>query len=359
MLGYVELLKEDLSQNPAALENANEIHVATRRASDLVRQILAFSRQQEQHPQVIHLDSVVKESVKFLRASLPAGIKIESKTEAHPMVALADPTQIYQVILNLATNAFHSMHGQNGCLTINLDSFMPEETFLQTHPDFKKVKYVRLTVADTGHGMDAATVQRIYEPFFTTKPVGQGTGLGLAVVHGILQAHHGKITVVSQVDIGTTFCVYLPAQENAVLPPDEASGKITIGSGQKILVVDDEVTLIVAYQRMLKRLNYQAVTCTHPHEAIKLFNSSPNAFDLVITDLAMPDMNGMEVMRQIRKIRPKLPVIIATGYKPATGESSRPENQPDGYVQKPFAILTLAEMLHKLLQRERVEITVA
>jgi PAS domain S-box-containing protein len=204
MFGYAYLLEQDVAENPAARESLAEILRAADRAKDLVQQILTFSRQREQKRQVLTLGIIVKEVMKFLRASLPSNIKIEVNLAANVPSVLADPAQVHQVVMNLATNAFHAMEGLNGQLTVSLDLFEPEAEFIRAHPEFHPLAYGRLIFADTGHGMDARTLERIYEPFFTTKPLGKGTGLGLAVVHGIMRSHEGVIMVKSTVGQGTT-----------------------------------------------------------------------------------------------------------------------------------------------------------
>ena len=216
--GYAYLLQQDAHGNREAEDSVGELLKAADRAKDLVRQILTFSRQHEQKPQVIQLETVVKEAIKFLRASLPAQIRIDLNLATDVPAVLADPTQIYQVTINLATNALHAMEGRSGQLTVGLAAFLPDDEFIQMHPDFRIARYARLTVADTGHGMDAKTLERIFEPFFTTKPVGKGTGLGLAVVHGIVQSHGGVITVESTVGQGTTFQLYFPSQASGEVP---------------------------------------------------------------------------------------------------------------------------------------------
>lgn len=199
------MLQHEMEQNGSVLEKVREILKAADHAKDLVQQILTFSRQHEQQRQVIRLDSVIKEATKFLRASLPANLQIDLNLAADAPAVLADPTQIYQVTLSLATNALHAMEGRPGRLTVKLEAFTPDAPFLATHAKFQPIRYARLSMADTGQGMAAKTLERIFEPFFTTKPVGKGTGLGLAVVHGIIQSHDGLITVASQVGEGTTF----------------------------------------------------------------------------------------------------------------------------------------------------------
>ena len=251
----------------------------------------------------------MKEAIKFLRASMPAQTKIEMNLSPDAPVVLADPTQIYQVTINLAANAVHAMEGRPGELTVSLEPFQPDRKFILSHPEFKPVPYARLTVADTGHGMDAKTLQRIFEPFFTTKPVGKGTGLGLAVVHGIVQSHHGVITVDSQVGQGTTFRLYFPGRTKNVSVTAAPENQVPEGRGQRILLVDDEPSLTLALQRLLVRLNYRVTTSNNAREAIGWCQKDSAQFDLVITDLSMPEINGLEVARQLRVLRPDLPIV--------------------------------------------------
>ena len=324
---------------------------AANRAKDLVQQILTFSRQREQKRQVIRLDIVVKEATKFLRASLPAQIKIEMDLAADAPAVLADPTQIYQVTMNLATNALHAMDGRSGQLTVKLDSFLPDEEFIRAHPEFRPVPYARLTVADTGHGMDAKTLERIFEPFFTTKPVGKGTGLGLAVVHGLVQAHDGTITVESQPGLGTTFCLYFPAKMEDAPAGDAAAAKLPGGRGQKILLVDDEPALTATFQRLLARLNYQVTSRNSAREAIALFRENPAHFDLVITDLTMPEMNGLELTRQLRALRPDLPVLLASGFSAELNRENLHAAGVADLLEKPISMTALADVLQRTLAK--------
>jgi len=349
MFGFGHLLQQDTEGNSAAQEDIAEILKAANRAKELVQQILTFSRQHEQKREVIRLDTIVKEAAKFLRASLPAHIKIEMNLAANAPAVLADPTQIYQVAINLATNALHAMEGRPGQLTINLDAFLPDESFIRSHPEFKPGPCTRLTVADTGHGMDATTLERIFEPFFTTKPVGKGTGLGLSVVHGIVQSHEGIIAIESQPGRGTTFCLYFPAQTTAAVLTDAAAGKIPHGHGQNILVVDDEPALTVVLKRLLERLNYQVTTSNSAQAAIGLFRENPRRFDLVITDLTMPDINGLELALQLHALQPEVPVLLASGFSSAlTSENLREAGIREQLV-KPLSLTALAEALQRTL----------
>jgi len=351
MFGYGYLLQQDTEGNPGAQESIAEILKATSRAKDLVQQILTFSRQRESSRQVIRLDTVVKEAMKFLRASLPTNIRIDLNLAPDAPAVLADPTQIYQVTINLATNALHAMEGRAGRLALGLAAFQPDAEFLQTHPEFHAVAYARLTVTDNGHGMDAKTLARIFEPFFTTKPVGKGTGLGLAVVHGIIQSHQGAITVESQPGEGTTFCLYFPAQAQDAVATESVSSQLPQGNGQKILLVDDEPALTSMFQRVLVRLNYQVVTCNHPREAVRLFRQNPAQFALVITDLTMPEINGLELARQFRALRPDLPIILASGYSAELNPENLLEAGIRERVDKPVSLAALAEVVHRVLAK--------
>jgi len=347
--GYGYLLQQDTEGNAAAQENLAEIMKAASRAKDLVQQILTFSRQREQKRLVIPLDNVVKEATKFLRASLPAQIRIDVQIAVDAPTVLADATQIYQVTMNLATNALHAMEGRPGKLNVSLSAFRPTAAFIQANPEIQAVEYALLTVADTGQGMDAKTLARIYDPFFTTKPVGKGTGLGLAVVHGIVRSHDGVIMVESEVDRGTTFRLFFPAQMNSAALADANTGPAVCGHGQNILLVDDELALTAPLQKLLCRLNYQVVTSNSAREAVRLVQANPSQFDLVITDLTMPEMNGLEVARQIRVIRPDLPVVLTSGLSSSVSAESLREAGVRELLEKPVSLTALAGVVQRTL----------
>jgi len=350
MVGFGYLLQQDTADNPEAQENVAEILQATNRAKDLVRQILTFSRQREQRPEVIKLEIVVKEALKLLRASLPAHIKIEMRLAPDAPAVLADPTQVYQVAMNLATNALHAMEDRPGRLAVSLDPVLPDAELRRAHPELKPVPYARLTVADTGHGMDAQIMERIFDPFFTTKPVGKGTGLGLSVVHGIIKSHDGVITVESQVGVGTTFRVYFPAQTQDLALTETVKSQVSQGRGQKILFLDDEPALTAVSQKQLLRLNYQVTISNSAPEALRWFRENPAQFDLVITDLTMPDMNGVEVARLIHALRPELPIILASGYATSVNAETLREAGILELIEKPVSWTALAAVVHRVLK---------
>ncbi len=351
MFGYCYLLKQDCAGNVSAQENVGEILQAASRAKDLVQQILTFSRQREQPRAVIRLDTVVKEAAKFLRASLPAELKIELNLAEDAPAVLADPTQIYQVAINLATNALHAMEGRPGRLIIQLDSFVPDEPFLKGHPALQPIPYARLTVTDTGRGMDPQTLEHIFEPFFTTKPVGQGTGLGLTVVLGIVQSHEGVIIVVSQPGQGSAFSLFFPARTPDATLTLSAAPPLARGQGQKILFVDDEPVLTAMYQRLLSQLNYQVTISNSAHEALRWCGENPARFDLVITDLTMPDLNGLELARRLHALRPGLPLILTSGSSGPPDEESRHAAGIGKLIEKPITLPVLAEAVFRALAK--------
>ena len=349
MFGYCYLLRHDVDGNFEAMDKVEEILSSAMRAKDLVQQILTFSRKSEQKRQIIQLNAVINEVTKFLRASLPANIKINLDLAADSPTVLADPTQIYQVTMNLATNALHAMEGKNGELSIRLQPFEPDENLIASRPEFQQGRYTRLTVADTGHGMDGKTLERIFEPFFTTKPAGQGTGLGLSVVHGVVKAHDGIITVNSAPGEGTTFRLYFPERTQMEMPIEEPLAKAATGQGERILLVDDEVPLTSVFRMLLKLLNYQATVHTDAREALKEFNKDPQRFDLVITDYTMPEMNGIELARQIRNLRPDLPVILLTGVGSSLNKRQIAEAGICEMMEKPVSMTVLADTLQRNL----------
>ena len=349
VFGYSNLLLNNPTLNVDGREMVDEILIAAERAKDLVQQILTFSRQREQKRQILRLEPVVKEATKFLRSSLPVDIQAELNLSPDAPPVLADPTQIYQVVLNLATNAFHAMEGKPGRLTIGLDTFTPDENLIAANPKFRRLTYARLTIADTGQGMDRQTLERIFEPFFTTKPVGKGTGLGLAVVHGIIQSHDAVITVESKPGEGTTFSLYFPSQKPETTGVGPAISVLPVGRGQKILLVDDETALTTMLERMLKVLKYQPTVFNHPHEALEHFRKEPDYFDLVITDLAMPGLNGHELARQIHALRPNVPVVLFSGFAPELSRENLSTAGIREIVGKPISLPEMARTLHRTL----------
>jgi PAS domain S-box-containing protein len=326
ILGNAELARADLSVNSLALLGLEEINKAGLRARDLVQQILSFSRRQSTQRKLVAPASIVEESVRLLRATMPAYLNIEVHCERTVPAILADTTQLQQVLINLATNAMQAMRGRPGRIVIRLDTVTLDAAAAQTHPVLHTLHekhpgpMVRLLVSDDGPGMDAATRARIFEPFFTTKAVGEGTGLGLAVVHGIVRGHEGAIVVDSEVGKGATFTIYLPAAGAAadgLVPgrPGVATHALPdCSGGQHILYVDDEKALVSVVKRALERNRIRVSAHTDPHLALAALEFDPAAFDLVVTDYSMPGMSGLELARKIRALRADLPVVVVSGF---------------------------------------------
>ena len=290
-------------------DNLKEALSAGHRAKDLVKQILAFSRQGEQEHHSFSVSLIVKEVLKLLRASLPSTIAIEQSLEAESDTVFADPTQIHQVLMNLCTNAAHAMRKKGGVLTISLEDVRIESDDKDLLPDLTPGHHIRLTVADTGHGIDPNTIERIFEPYFTTKKTGEGTGLGLSVVHGIVKSYKGAIAVDSELNKGTTFKILLPTIDREEIKETEIVPEIPRGT-ERILYVDDEKAIVDTIQQMLELLGYSIAAHTSSIDAMETFRANPQAFDLVITDQTMPNMTGDELTIKLLQIRADIPIIL-------------------------------------------------
>ena len=349
IIGNTYLIKLDVADRPAVLENLENISNATKRATDLVNQILTFSRQGKQEREPIALNHVVLEALKLLRSSVPATIRIKTELTETPTV-LANATAIHQIIMNLGTNAWHSMRDQTGVLKVQLNVLEVDEDFVKTRPDLHPGRYVQLSVSDTGCGMDHTMLEHIFEPFFTTKNVGEGTGLGLAVVHGIMKSHDGGISVYSQPGEGTTFHLYFPVIESEAVAGKIEATPIPHGNGEHILFVDDEEALARLGKKMLERLGYVVTMECSPLEAIAAVRDRAEPFDLVITDLTMPGMDGTKLGRQLLELQPRLPIIIMTGYSGVmTAEKARELGFRE-LLSKPCTARALGEAVHRVLQ---------
>jgi CheY-like chemotaxis protein/two-component sensor histidine kinase len=281
----------------------------------MVKQILAFSRQSDEKLQPLRISTIVKEVLKLLRSTIPSSIKISQDIHADADTVLADPTHVHQILMNLCTNAAHALKKTKGELKVSLvpTEIKPQDSLIILHGLIPGM-YLKLTVSDTGTGIPPEIIDRIFDPFFTTKRPGEGSGMGLSVVHGIVNACHGAITVESKVGKGTDFHVYLPLlKETEEKPAVEVAANIT-GGKERILFVDDEEALVQLGKEMLTDLGYDVIERTNSLEALELFKSRPDWFDLVITDMTMPKMTGIELARELTLIRPAMPIIICTGF---------------------------------------------
>ena len=312
--GYTELAEMKLTDNPGVRDHLGSVLQAVKRAADLVRQILTFSQEQPLARRLIPLQPIVTECVKLLRATLPASIELDLEVAEDAPTVLADETQVLQVLMNLGTNAWQALGDRPGRVCVKVENCLVDEAHPSTERRLRPGRYARVSVSDTGGGMAPETLRRIFEPFFTTKAPGKGTGLGLAVAHGIMDSHEGVITVHSQLGEGTVFHLYFPAHitETAPVPPAAMTGPR--GHGERVLLVDDEKLVIELLRMALTELGYVVEAVTQPAAALDLLRAAPSRFALVITDQVMPGMTGLQLAAEIRQIRPDQPIILMTGY---------------------------------------------
>jgi signal transduction histidine kinase len=352
ILGYTELALDDIRQDSAVWRYLQEVHKAGQRAKTLVQQILTFSRRTEQARKPVPLALLVEEALALLRPSLPSTIEIRQRlTDAGTV--LADATQIHQVLLNLCSNAAYAMRETGGVLEIGLELAQVDDRVRTQHPELLAGSYICLTVTDTGHGIQPEIAERIFEPFFTTKAPGEGTGMGLALVHGIVASHGGAVTVASSVGQGTTVTVYLPHID--VSADGKTAHQETLPTGaERVLFVDDEVVLTDLGQAMLMRLGYDVVVCTSSLEALEVFRLAPQRFDLVITDQTMPQMTGARLAQELRRLRPDIPIILCTGFSQDIDAERTRELGIDMVLMKPFTAQNLAQSIQHVMAPRRL-----
>ncbi len=352
ILGYAEMAKRSLpEQAGSARADIQEVLRAGLRARDLVKQILAFSRKSGEERSPISPRPIVTEALKFLRASIPASIEIREDIDPDCGAILADPTNIHQIVVNLCTNAFHAMEAAGGVLTVVMKNVELDEGELAGEADLLPGQYVLLSVRDTGPGMTPEILSRIFDPYFTTKGVGKGSGMGLSVVHGIVKNYGGMVQVDSVLGSGTVFRVYLPRIGKGATAAESVQER-TLPSGQeRILYVDDETSIAEMGKAMLSGLGYRVTARTNPLEALAEFRCRPDDFDLLITDQTMPKMSGVQLVQEVRKLRPGLPVVLCTGYSPEIGEESAAAQGISHFLMKPLTMRVLAETVQKALRR--------
>jgi CheY-like chemotaxis protein/anti-sigma regulatory factor (Ser/Thr protein kinase) len=340
---------DDIPEDSQARKNLEEILKATHRAKELVQQILTFSRQGGQERKPLKIQFLIKEALKLLRATIPSSIEIESKVDENCGPIKGDPTQIHQVIMNLCTNAYHAMQASGGKLEVALKEIdISYETSLE-RVGMKIGPHLELTVKDSGHGMEPEVLERIFEPYYTTKEQGKGTGLGLSVIHGIVKNHGGDISVSSQPGKGTQFTVYLPVIDEIDEETEAvASAGATRGS-ERILLIDDEKQIIDMEQQILERLGYKVTPKTDSEEALEEFAALPDRFDLVITDMTMPKMTGDQLARKLMEIKPGIPVILCTGFNESITEEKALAMGIDKFIMKPIVKDELAGTIRSVL----------
>jgi len=358
IMGNLDLAAMDLAGSHPVQARLQDARQASRRARDHVARILTFSRRYQGDRKAKLLGPVVQEAVQLLRASLPVSIEIRTKISPNCPAVLCDAAQIHQVVMNLGTNAAHAMRGRNGILAIEIEPVVPEATLMERHPQVKAGHRVRLTVRDTGSGIDPRVMARIFEPFFTTKPPDEGTGLGLAMVHGIVQDHQGAIIVTSTLGQGTTVAIYFPpaaepagaAGTRADLPPAAVP---PFGRSRKVMIVDDDPTVLRLGTDVLQLAGFIPEAFSNPILALKKFESAPRDYAAVVSDLTMPGMTGVELARHLRQLRPDLPFVLASGYLHSEAHGGAQESGVSHFIKKPFDVTEFTAKLRSALGEEK------
>ncbi len=349
ILGNTQLAAEELGPNHPAADLLQEVVKASERARALVRQILTFARRQRHERRVISLSAVVEESLELLRSTLPANVRLSFETESPVGHVLADPIQIQQVVVNLGTNAWHALEGRPGRIDVRLDQTVLSEESARTLGGIPAGNYVRLFVRDTGHGMGPAVLERIFEPFFTTKESGKGTGLGLSVVHGIVQAHDGAIAAKSEPGAGTVFELYLPLAAPSTTRSEPPQSQVAPGLGEHVLFVDDEEPIVRLSERLLTRLGYRVTGFVRAADALAAFREAPERYALVATDHSMPDLSGLDLLTEVRRLRPEMPVILLSGRVEEELEQALARLGVREIVHKPFDATEFAAAIRRAL----------
>ncbi len=357
ILGYNELAMLSAPEGSAQRTQLASIHSAGSRAKDLVRQILDFGRHGGQKLTPVSVENIVKGIVKDLRSTVESNVNIESNADGSIGRVMSDQTEIHRVILNLCSNAVQAMEESGGMLSIDLDMIEVTANFANKHLILTDRMYVRITVSDTGHGIGPEHIQRIFEPFFTTKDVGQGTGLGLATVHSSVKSMGGAISVHSAKGKGTTFHVYLP-ETDAPCEPESVAHDTSKGSGQHVMVVDDEELLVAMCSAMLVQLGYEVTSFSVSTEALTAFAANPNKYDLVVTDQRMPALTGAELTAEIHNIRPDIPVILVTGFSETVSRQNASNCGFSEYIAKPYSKKDLGDAISFTLSSPSEDSTV-
>ena len=350
IMGYTDMALLNLEKTHPIYNDLKNVLKGAFRAKDLVEQILLFSKQAEKERKPLILQSLVKEALKLLRPSIPSTIEIRQRLDDSCGKVRADASQIHQVIVNLCTNAWQAMEEEGGTLTLELNQKKVDATTATLHPNLKEAEYACLSIIDTGPGMDEETLDRIFEPFFTTKAVDKGTGLGLSVVHGIVLSHQGDILVFSEPGKGSTFHVYLPTLKSEEEVIEAKSIELT-GGTEYLMIVDDEPDIAEMVKRMLDNFGYKANVYKTALAALKAFKQQPDKYDLLVSDLTMPQMTGLDLANQLHKEDPEFPIMIMTGFGDKLTAATQKKYGIKQVIRKPIVIKELAVAVRKVLDR--------
>ncbi len=348
IVGYTEMARDDSPAESSVAKDLNKVLEASTRATDLVKQILSFSRQDETEYIFLQPANIANKAISMLRPTLPATIEITQDIDTETGLIFADPTQIHQIMLNLCTNAFHAMEETGGRLEITLKEIDLSREDITAESHINTGIFIQLSVCDSGPGMTQEVKDKIFDPYFTTKGVGKGTGMGLSIVHGIIKSYGGFITLSSEPGKGTAFHIFLPVVSEEMLPEKEAIGQIPVGK-EKILFIDDEDLLADMSKDMLERLGYHVTVRKSSLEALEIFQNQPDQFDLIITDQTMPGITGADLARKMIQIRPDIPVILCTGYSSVISEEKAKSIGIKEFALKPLSKKDIAVLIRKVL----------
>jgi PAS domain S-box-containing protein len=351
ILGYTELALEDVEKGTLLEDNLQNVFTAGLRARDLVKQILTFARQADVELKPIQVSAIAKDALKLLRSTIPTSIEIRQNINSNSLI-MGDPSQVHQIFMNLCTNAAHSLNARGGSLEVSISDTHTDRNFTDGRVILKPGDYLKITVTDTGTGISPEVIDSIFEPYFTTKKPGEGTGMGLASVHGIVNGLGGEIQVESEVGKGTIFTVYLPVTKKRDITTTVVTETLPTGN-ERILLIDDEPSIVNMTRQILESLGFKVITRTSSVEALELFKNRPNDFDLVITDMTMPNMTGDELAVKIIKIRPEIPIILCTGYSKKISDDSALELGIKAFVYKPIIKADLAKTVRNVLDEAK------
>jgi nitrogen-specific signal transduction histidine kinase/ActR/RegA family two-component response regulator len=353
ILGYTELALDDVEKETSLEDSLQEIYTAGKRARDLVKQILAFARRSEEERKPIRVDHIAKEALKLIRSAIPVTIEIRQQFESQSLI-MGNASQMNQFFMNLFTNAAHAMEDTGGILEVSLKDVIIDLSFTKSDIELEPGNYVKIRVSDTGKGIPQDIMNSIFEPYFTTKAPGEGTGMGLAMVHGIIESYGGRITVESKIGEGTVFTIYLPITKKRYFYQTYKDEDLPHGT-ERVLLIDDELPIVRMQSRILEGLGYHTSVRTSSVETLELFRIKPNDFDLVITDMTMPNMTGDHLAVELMKIRPDIPIILCTGYSKMISEEKAEKIGIKAFVYKPIIKADLAKTVRKILDESKAK----
>ena len=351
IFGYIDMIKSEFPKESKGWKWSTTVQTAATRAKELVQQILTFSRCKEQEKKKILVQSILKEVITFMKSSIPKTIEIKSTIDPIKHPICANPIQIHQVLMNLCTNAYHAMRKKGGVLSLSLSQIDICANNLLKYPDLKKGTYIRIEVSDTGTGIKKAHMKKIFEPYFTTKSKNEGTGLGLSVVHGIISNHDGHIVVYSEYGKGTTFLIYLPVIQSLENRASTKQLNEALKGTEKILVIDDDDIILELLKKQLMSFGYHVTALTRPAKALDIFSQNPQKFDVVITDMTMPQMNGVILSQEMLAVRKDIPIVLCTGFSELTNKDSAIKMGIKDCIMKPMSKYEIGKVVRNVLDK--------